>query len=142
MGHHGCESFKHFLARGISRDYFLGKTAPKERRFSLDKTKARLRGDIVEARREDYIAKDLARAAWMALDERDEDDATLFIERAETVREALFRNDYCAMSETCVEEWSGCAVRFYEEVFLGRLVPALEAELAAVARAEGKGEGT
>lgn len=128
-GHHGRESFKHFLVEGLSRDYFLGKTARGERRFSLEKTKRRLREDVVGQRRDGDLTKEKAREAWDAIDWRDEDDATLFIERADDVREILFGNDYCAMSEACAEEWSGCAVRFYEEVFLGQLVPVLTAEI-------------
>ncbi len=130
---HGCESFKHFLARGLDRDYFLGKTAARERRFSLEKTKDRVRRDVLEARRSGYITKDAAREAWDELACRDEDNATLFIERSQEVQRIVYGSDPTAMCEVCVEEWSGCATRFYEEVFRAQLVPALRAELGLAA---------
>lgn len=139
-GHHGCESFKHFLVSGLDVDYFLGKVADG-REFSFERTQREYRRRILDERRGGSLAKDEARAAWDEIEEIQETaDATHFVCQVMQDCPALyghvFGNDPCATGEACVEVWPAWALRFYHEVFLGHLVPVLRAELGLEARAQ------
>jgi hypothetical protein len=136
-GHHGCESFKHFLVGLRDHDYFLSKvTRERGREFAFDKTVKEIRHRIVDGRRDGGLTRRQARDAWDDLEEIAGDhtyDATYFVHLV-MERDALYHalgDDPCEIPRC--EEWSAWGVRFFNEIFREQLVPALKAELEAEA---------
>ena len=152
-GDHGCKSFKHFLVRLKEADYFIGKVCGHDsgrsgpgragQVFSFERTVKDIRRDLCERRRDDRLSKASARACWDEIEEKlgETSDEREFIEsladRCPATFERLFDRDYCEVSEACRHELAAGPLRFFEEIFRGQLVPALEAEFAAEA---GKGQ--
>jgi hypothetical protein len=142
-GHHGCESFKHFLVRLREADYFLskvcgntlGQSGPGRcgQIFDYDLSVKEIRRRICEKRREG-MPKDEAREAWDELESvEDTNDSTYFVMAVERDCPTLFRrvlySDYCEVP-TCTV-LAPVPLRFFNEIFRGQLVPALQAEIDA-----------
>lgn len=118
-GHHGCESFKHFLVGLRDADYFLGKVCGSGQgrsgpgrggqTFAFDATIRELRRRVIERRRDGGFhvrwyklppgadpaktAKDLARQAWDEIEKIDDtSDETYFVERVAQDCPTLFEH--------------------------------------------------
>lgn len=142
--HHGCASFKHFLLRLTDPDYFLSKVCSDTlgqrgpgrggQVFDFDRTMKEIRRRICDDRRRLDTTKEEARACWDEADELEDPgfDETYWVERV-AEKENLFRlvcgSDYCEVP--CCVSLAAVPLRFFNEVFRGQLVPALQAELAA-----------
>lgn len=143
-GGHGCASFKHFLVRLRGADYFLSKVCGDEggragpgragQVFDWDRSVTEIRRRLCDRRRWDLLSKGDAREAWDEIEDLEHtSDGTYFVMAVERDCPTLFRrvfdSDYCRVP-TCTV-LAPLPLRFFNEIFRGQLVPALEAEIAA-----------
>ncbi len=144
-GHHGRESFKHFLLQLTDPDYFIGKVKRGDREFDFEATLRAVRKRILDKRRAGACVGSLdkaeARAAWDEADELEETrDATFFVHLVMTECPALyghvFESDGYEVSSVCRDRWPAWSLRFFHEIFRGQFAPALRAELGIDAPAQ------
>jgi hypothetical protein len=134
-GHHGRPSFKHFLVQLREADYFLSKVCRGDyEAFSYDRSVMEIRRRVCQRRRDGGLTKDEARACWDEVVEIEHtNDGTYFVMAIERDCPAifghLFEHDYCEVPQ--VQVMKAWPLRFFEEIFRGQLVPALQAEIAA-----------
>ena len=88
----GSPSLKHFLCSGDT-DYFVDKftsASGVKPEFDLEDTKKAMRSHIIYDRRRKCIKKELAREAFDQLEDLDEEDESMFMERMpSTLQEVL-----------------------------------------------------